>query len=67
MRRKEVGDSDSFPEDLFRFIGGVKWISYWQAYLLQQCGVARAPVQAAQQGVHFGVDESAITSGVSPV
>jgi hypothetical protein len=25
MRRKEV--DDSFPEGLFRFIGGVKWIS----------------------------------------
>jgi hypothetical protein len=65
MRRKEVGES--FPEGLFRFIGGVKWISQWQAHLFQKCGVPRAPVQASQQRVHFNVDESAITLGVSPV
>ena len=36
-------------------------------YLPQQCGVPRVPVQASQQRVHFNVDESAITLGVSPV
>jgi len=64
MRGKEVGDG--FPKGLFRFIGRVKWISNWQAHLLQQFGVPRVPVQASQLRVHFNVDESAITLGVSP-
>ena len=34
---------------------------------LQQCGVPQVHVQASQQRVHFNVDESAITLGVSLV